>query len=44
MVLSLSQESFISLSWSDEIIFPKYTIICLGKNLEPEHFFFQFAW
>jgi len=23
--------------------FSKYTIICLGKNLEPKYFFFQFS-
>ena len=39
MVLFLSQKSFISLSQIDEIIFSKYTIICLGKNLAPDYLF-----
>ena len=39
MVLFLSQKSFISLLRINEIIFSKYTIICLGKNIAPEYFF-----
>jgi hypothetical protein len=39
MVLFLSQKSFISLSQIDEIIFSKYNIICLGKNLAPDYLF-----